>query len=150
MASATAAEPVNQPPSTLRRVVTASMAGTVVEWYEFYQYATAATLVFNVVMFPPSDDPYTPIIAALDFGLPQDQVLLWFAILFAVNLQTSFLTPPFGYALFYIRGIAPPEISTRMIYQGIVPFVIIQLVALVLTIMFPQLALWLPGVLLGP
>ena len=92
----------------------------------------------------------TPIIAALDFGLPQDQVLLWFAILFAVNLQTSFLTPPFGYALFYIRGIAPPEISTRMIYQGIVPFVIIQLVALVLTIMFPQLALWLPGVLLGP
>ena len=91
----------------------------------------------------------TPIIAALDFGLPQDQVLLWFAILFAVNLQTSFLTPPFGYALFYIRGIAPPEISTRMIYQGIVPFVIIQLVALVLTIMFPQLALWLPGVLLG-
>ena len=77
-------------------------------------------------------------------------MLLWFAILFAVNLQTSFLTPPFGYALFYIRGIAPPEISTRMIYQGIVPFVIIQLVALVLTIMFPQLALRLPGVLLGP
>ena len=92
----------------------------------------------------------TPIIASLDFGLPKEQVLLWFAILFAVNLQTSFLTPPFGYALFYIRGIAPPEISTRMIYQGIVPFVVIQLVALLLTIMFPQLALWLPNVLLGP
>ena len=92
----------------------------------------------------------TPIIAALDFGLPQEQVLLWFAILFAVNLQTSFLTPPFGYALFYIRGIAPPEISTRMIYQGIMPFVAIQLLALLLTIMFPQLALWLPAVLLGP
>ncbi len=91
----------------------------------------------------------TPIIGALDFGLPKEQVLLWFAILFAVNLQTSFLTPPFGYALFYIRGIAPPEIGTRIIYQGIVPFVLIQLLALVLTILYPQLALWLPERLLG-
>lgn len=90
-----------------------------------------------------------PILAGLDFGIPQDQVLLWFAILFAVNLQTSFLTPPFGYALFYIRGIAPPEISTVTIYKGIVPFVIIQLTGLVLTIAFPQLVLWLPQKLLG-
>lgn len=90
-----------------------------------------------------------PILAGLDFGIPQDQVLLWFAILFAVNLQTSFLTPPFGYALFYIRGIAPPEISTVTIYKGIVPFVIIQLTGLVLTIAFPQLVLWLPQQLLG-
>lgn len=90
-----------------------------------------------------------PIIAGLDFGLGQEQVLLWFAILFAVNLQTSFLTPPFGYALFYIRGIAPPEIGTRVIYRGIIPFVIIQLIALLLTIVFPQLALWLPAKLLG-
>ena len=91
----------------------------------------------------------TPIIGALDFGMPKEQVLLWFAILFAVNLQTSFLTPPFGYALFYIRGIAPPEIGTRIIYQGIVPFVLIQVLALILTIFFPQLALWLPEALLG-
>ena len=90
-----------------------------------------------------------PIIAGLDFGIPQDQVMLWFAILFAVNLQTSFLTPPFGYALFYIRGIAPPEISTVTIYKGIVPFVIIQMAGLVLTIAFPQLVLWLPQKLLG-
>ncbi|WP_298728418.1 TRAP transporter large permease subunit [uncultured Ferrovibrio sp.] len=90
-----------------------------------------------------------PIIAGLDFGVGQEQVLLWFAILFAVNLQTSFLTPPFGYALFYIRGIAPPEIGTRVIYRGIIPFVVIQLIALLLTIIFPQLALWLPQVLLG-
>lgn len=90
-----------------------------------------------------------PIIAGLDFGLPKEQVLLWFAILFAVNLQTSFLTPPFGYALFYIRGIAPPEISINMIYKGIVPFVLIQLVALILCIFFPQLVLWLPENLLG-
>ncbi|HLT77690.1 MAG TPA: TRAP transporter large permease subunit [Ferrovibrio sp.] len=90
-----------------------------------------------------------PIIAGLDFGLGQEQILLWFAILFAVNLQTSFLTPPFGYALFYIRGIAPPEIGTRVIYRGIIPFVIIQLTALLLTIVYPQLALWLPAKLLG-
>ncbi|MBP7064300.1 TRAP transporter large permease subunit [Ferrovibrio sp.] len=90
-----------------------------------------------------------PIIAGLDFGLPKEQVLLWFAILFAVNLQTSFLTPPFGYALFYIRGIAPPEISINMIYKGIIPFVLIQLVALVLCIFFPELVLWLPENLLG-
>ena len=90
-----------------------------------------------------------PIIAGLDFGLPPEQVMLWFAILFAVNLQTSFLTPPFGYALFYIRGVAPPEVSTRTIYLGIVPFVAIQLIGLLLTIAFPQLVLWLPQVLLG-
>ncbi|NLP82379.1 MHS family MFS transporter [Microbacterium sp. CFH 90308] len=65
MASATASDPAQQvPPSSLRRVVTASMAGTVVEWYEFFLYATAASLVFNKIMFPPSDDPYTPIIQA--------------------------------------------------------------------------------------
>ena len=90
-----------------------------------------------------------PLIAGLDFGLGQEQALLWFAILFAVNLQTSFLTPPFGYALFYIRGIAPAHIGTKVIYRGIVPFVIIQLVALLLCIVFPQLALWLPNKLLG-
>lgn len=90
-----------------------------------------------------------PIIAGLDFGLGKEQALLWFAILFAVNLQTSFLTPPFGYALFYIRGIAPAHIGTKVIYLGIIPFVIIQLIALLLTIAFPQLALWLPAKLLG-
>jgi len=91
-----------------------------------------------------------PIMAGLDFGgLDKEQILLWFAILFAVNLQTSFLTPPFGYALFYIRGVAPAEIGTRIIYRGIVPFVIIQLIALLLCIAFPQLALWLPETVLG-
>lgn len=90
-----------------------------------------------------------PIIAGLDFGIPSDQVLLWFAVLFAVNLQTSFLTPPFGYALFYIRGIAPPEVGTRTVYLGIVPFVLIQLVGLGLTIAFPQLVLWLPHEIFG-
>ncbi|NYT83399.1 TRAP transporter large permease subunit [Alcaligenaceae bacterium] len=90
-----------------------------------------------------------PIIAGLDFGMPSEQAMLWFAILFAVNLQTSFLTPPFGYALFYIKGIAPPSVSTRMIYLGIIPFVLLQLLGLMLTVFFPDLVLWLPGKMFG-
>jgi TRAP-type mannitol/chloroaromatic compound transport system permease large subunit len=64
-------------------------------------------------------------------------------ILMAVNLQTSFLTPPFGFALFYIKGIAPKEVKIQSIYKGIIPFVILQLVGLIAVIAFPQLALWL-------
>ena len=91
---------------------------------------------------------FAPIIAGLDFGLGTSGVTLtWFAVLVAVNLQTSFLTPPFGYALFYLRGIAPPEVDIRDIYVGIIPFVLIQLFGLGLCILFPSLVLWLPDVL---
>ncbi|AMY70623.1 TRAP transporter large permease [Frigidibacter mobilis] len=84
-----------------------------------------------------------PIVAQLDFGLPADQVMIWFGIALAVNLQTSFLTPPFGYALFYLRGIAP-ELPITTIYRGVLPFVFIQITALLLVILFPAIALWLP------
>ncbi|MDO5528652.1 MAG: TRAP transporter large permease subunit, partial [Paracoccus sp. (in: a-proteobacteria)] len=84
-----------------------------------------------------------PVVALLDFGLPSEQVMIWFAIALAVNLQTSFLTPPFGYALFYLRGIAP-DLPISVIYRGVIPFVLIQLTALLLVIVFPVLALWLP------
>ena len=70
--------------------------------------------------------------------------MVWLATLICVNLQTSFLTPPFGWALFFLRGVAPPEVATGDIYRGIVPFVVMQLLALVLCFMFPQIALWLP------
>jgi tripartite ATP-independent transporter DctM subunit len=70
--------------------------------------------------------------------------LVWLATLICVNLQTSFLTPPFGWALFFLRGVAPPEITTGDIYRGIVPFVAMQLLALVLVFFFPELATWLP------
>jgi tripartite ATP-independent transporter DctM subunit len=70
--------------------------------------------------------------------------LAWLATLICVNLQTSFLTPPFGWSLFFLRGVAPPEITTNDIYRGVVPFVIMQLLALVLVFVFPGLALWLP------
>ncbi len=84
-----------------------------------------------------------PVILALDFGMPSDQVLVWFAIALAVNLQTSFLTPPFGYALFYLRGIAR-DLPITTIYRGVLPFVGIQLLALALVLAFPQIVLWIP------
>ena len=70
--------------------------------------------------------------------------LVWLSTLICVNLQTSFLTPPFGWSLFFLRGVAPPEVSTNDIYRGIVPFVAMQLLALVLVFAFPGLATWLP------
>ena len=70
--------------------------------------------------------------------------LVWLAMLICVNLQTSFLTPPFGWALFFLKGVAPPEVSTRQIYLGVIPFIGMQVVAVVLIFFFPQIALWLP------
>jgi len=79
-------------------------------------------------------------------GVPVDTqktlVLTWFAVLVAVNLQTSFLTPPFGFALFFLKGSAPPSIGIVDIYRGIVPFVALQLVGMTLVATFPVLALW--------
>ncbi len=74
---------------------------------------------------------------------------VWFGVLLAMNLQTSFLTPPFGFALFYFRAVAPRSIPTGAIYRGIVPFVILQLLALALLIAFPGLATWLPSRIFG-
>ncbi|UWR38409.1 TRAP transporter large permease subunit [Sulfitobacter sp. W074] len=89
---------------------------------------------------------FAPIIASLDFGdhLASWQISIWFLILMSINLQTSFLTPPFGFSLFFLKGAAPPSVKLRDIYLGIIPFVLIQLVCLTLVMMFPQIALWLP------
>ena len=93
---------------------------------------------------------FAPIIELLDFGdhVMSHEVVYWFAILIAVNLQTSFLTPPFGFALFYLKGVAPPQVRLQHIYKGIIPFVLLQLIGLGLVMTFPDLALWLPRVLL--
>jgi TRAP-type mannitol/chloroaromatic compound transport system permease large subunit len=69
---------------------------------------------------------------------------VWLAMLITVNLQSSFLTPPFGWALFYLKGVAPPEVNIKDIYKGVVPFICLQLLALGLVFMFPAIALWLP------
>lgn len=95
-----------------------------------------------------------PIIAGMDLAWLADSgmdasskpALIWFAILCAVALQTSFLTPPVGFALFYIKGVCPPEIKLKHLYRGVVPFIVIQLIALGLVVAFPKLVTWLPGV----
>ena len=92
---------------------------------------------------------FAPIVVGLDFGdhVPSENraMIYWFTVLVAINLQTSFLTPPFGYALFYLKGIAPREVNLMSIYKGIIPFVILQLIALVIVIIYPSVSLWLPG-----
>jgi tripartite ATP-independent transporter DctM subunit len=77
----------------------------------------------------------------------QNVDLVWLAMLICVNLQTSFLTPPFGWALFFLRGVAPPEVTTRHMYLGVIPFILMQILGVVLVFFYPQLALWLPKVI---
>ncbi|MGC2854256.1 TRAP transporter large permease [Novispirillum sp. DQ9] len=88
-----------------------------------------------------------PIVAPILLKMDIDPV--WLGILMAMNLQTSFLTPPFGFALFYLRGVAPPEVTTLHIYRGVAPFVLIQLAALGILAAWPELATWLPKVIFG-
>ncbi|RAH99053.1 C4-dicarboxylate ABC transporter [Acuticoccus sediminis] len=91
---------------------------------------------------------FRPIVMMLDLGtmVPAESLLLWFAIIVAVNLQTSYLTPPFGPALFYLRQVGKDTLTLGEIYRGIIPFTLLQLLALVLCIAFPALVLWLPSV----
>jgi tripartite ATP-independent transporter DctM subunit len=86
-----------------------------------------------------------PILAPIAQQLGID--LLWLAVLIAINLQTSFLTPPFGFSLFYLKAVAPPAIRLEHIYRGIVPFVLLQLVTLALLAAFPKLVIWLPDLM---
>ena len=86
-----------------------------------------------------------PIVGPIVLQMDLDPV--WFGVMIAINLQTSFLTPPFGFALFYLRGVAPPEVRTLDIYRGIIPFVVIQLGVLALIAAVPALATWLPATL---
>ncbi len=88
-----------------------------------------------------------PIVAPILLSMGVDPV--WLGVMIAMNLQTSFLTPPFGFALFYLRGVAPPEVTTPQIYRGVLPYIIIQLIALALVAALPQLATWLPNVVYG-
>ena len=85
----------------------------------------------------------TPIAAELGFDP------IWFAVLVMLNLQISFLTPPFAYSIFYLKGITPPDVKTTDIYRGVIPFVGLQILAVLLCVLFPQLLTWLPGYLIG-
>lgn len=86
-----------------------------------------------------------PIVAPVLLAMGLDPV--WLGVLIAVNLQTSFLTPPFGFALFYLRGVAPPKVATLDIYRGVIPFIGLQLLLMAALVAVPGLATWLPGVL---
>lgn len=86
-----------------------------------------------------------PVVAPIFVVMGVD--LVWLGILLAVNLQTSFLTPPFGFALFYLKGVAPPEVKTADLYRGVVPFVLIQIIFLITLISFPEIVSFLPGLL---
>jgi TRAP-type mannitol/chloroaromatic compound transport system permease large subunit len=88
-----------------------------------------------------------PVVGPVLLQLGLDPV--WLGVMIAINLQTSFLTPPFGFALFYLRGVAPPEVTTMQIYTGVIPFVAIQLLMLVVLALFPALATWLPQAIFG-
>jgi len=95
-----------------------------------------------------------PVVSTLGFevngyGVISNPELLWFVILIAVTLQTSFLTPPVGFALFYLKGVCPPGVQLVDIYKGVVPFIILQLTGLVLIAIWPQLVVWLPAVVYG-
>jgi tripartite ATP-independent transporter DctM subunit len=104
------------------------MMGMFIDW--------AAILLVVVPIF-------MPIAMELEFNP------LWFSMLLCVNLQTSFLTPPFGYALFYFKGVAPPEYTMMHIYRGILPFVMLQLIGIAILVAFPALVTWLPGIFFG-
>ncbi len=96
-----------------------------------------------------------PVILGLDlaingFGVVDNPSLVWFALLVAVTLQTSFLTPPVGFAIFYLKGVCPPGIKLTDIYKGVVPFIGLQLVALVLIFIFPEIVTWLPAKVYAP
>jgi TRAP-type mannitol/chloroaromatic compound transport system permease large subunit len=88
-----------------------------------------------------------PIVGPVLLSMGLDPV--WLGVMIAVNLQTSFLTPPFGFALFYLRGVAPATVRTTDIYRGVMPFVAIQLLALALLGLWPELATWLPDRIYG-
>ena len=92
-----------------------------------------------------------PIVNAIGLDVPgfdvlDEPTLVWFVILVAVTLQTSFLTPPVGFALFYLKGVCPPEVKLTDIYRGVVPFVLLQLAGLAIVFYFPEVATWLPSV----
>jgi tripartite ATP-independent transporter DctM subunit len=105
----------------------AFLAGFFLDWLEI-----------SLIMLP----LVSPVVVALGF----DQI--WFLVLFAVVLQTSFLTPPVGFSLFYLKGVAPPSVTIIDIYKGVIPFVLLQVLAVIMVFLYPQLVLWLPGRLL--
>jgi tripartite ATP-independent transporter DctM subunit len=88
---------------------------------------------------------YVPLVATLDLGIPPQDVLIWYGVLYTITCQIAYLTPPFGYNLFLMRAFAPPEITMGDIYRSVTPFVLVMVATLALIMAVPDLALWLPN-----
>ncbi len=118
-------------------------------FFDFLEITLIILPVFAPIIktFAPEFAPHLGI-EGMPFGKVEEQVIYWFAILVAVNLQTSFLTPPFGFALFYMKGVAPSSVRMQEIYMGIIPFVLLQVTGMLIVLEFPNLALWLPALML--
>jgi tripartite ATP-independent transporter DctM subunit len=121
---------------------------------EKYSYAVVLAIVLLIIFvigffldFIEIIFIHVPVLAPIMIEFGFDPV--WFCILLAVNLQTSFMTPPFGFSLFYLNSVTPPEVTTGHIYRGIIPFVLLQLVGLMIVIFYPPLATWLPKIVFG-
>lgn len=115
------------------------LLGFLLDWIEI-------TLIIMPLMLP--------IVQGLDlaingYGVVGDPVVVWFAILVAVTLQTSFLTPPVGFALFYLKGVCPPGVTIGHIYKGVIPFVSLQILGLIIVFNYPSLVTWLPAIAYG-
>ncbi|MCC6304650.1 MAG: TRAP transporter large permease subunit [Rhodobacteraceae bacterium] len=107
-------------------------------------YLVMGTFLDDTAMLVIVAPLYVPLVGALGFDL------VWYGVLYTISCQIAYMTPPFGYNLFLMRAMAPPEVSLRDIYLSIFPFVGVMILALIVLMAFPQIALWLPGVLLGP
>ena len=115
------------------------LLGFLLDWIEI-------TLIIMPLMLPVVEALNLPIDG---YGVVGNAPVVWFAILVAVTLQTSFLTPPVGFALFYLKGVCPPEVNLGHIYRGVIPFVVLQLLGLFIVFEIPQLVTWLPAVAYG-
>ncbi len=112
------------------------LLGFLLDWIEI-------TLIIMPLMLPVIDGLNIPVNG---FGQVENPSVVWFAILVAVTLQTSFLTPPVGFALFYLKGVCPPSINLSHIYRGIIPFVLLQITGLLIVFFWPEMVTWLPAV----
>lgn len=115
------------------------LLGFLLDWIEI-------TLIIMPLMLPVIIGLNIPVEG---YGIVDNPSVVWFAILVAVTLQTSFLTPPVGFALFYLKGVCPPDISLLHIYRGIIPFVMLQILGLLVVFFFPEMTTWLPAVAYG-
>jgi TRAP-type mannitol/chloroaromatic compound transport system permease large subunit len=125
-----------------------SLVMEVVQGAELSRWIIFAAMQLILLIFGAFMDDYAVITICAPIFMPIAVFLgfdpIWFSIIFILNMQVAYLTPPFGWALILMKGVAPPEIHTKDIWRSIPPFVAIQLLVLVLTMLFPQLALWLP------